>query len=177
MEATIDQRWVATFRHAAERSLFYRNLFLGRKDVPRIEDVPTVDKHTLSVRNADFLCVPREQVIEIVTTSGTTGQPLLWMFTETDLQRLAINEQQSFECAGLTMCDTVLVAVTMDRCFIAGLAYWLGLRKIGCSAARVGMGSPVMSRTRHSSLRANASLKSLSFRACEESLEPLRREV
>jgi phenylacetate-CoA ligase len=38
----------------------------------------------------------------------------------------------------------VLVAVALDRCFIAGLAYWLGLRELGCSILRVGPSSPVL---------------------------------
>src|SRR5262249_32652689 len=50
----------------------------------------------------------------------------------------------SFECAGVTARDTVLVAVAMDRCFIAGLAYWLGLRELGCAVARVGAGAPLL---------------------------------
>jgi phenylacetate-CoA ligase len=66
------------------------------------------------------------------------------MLTDADLRRLGENERQSFECAGLTASDTVLVAVTLDRCFIAGLAYWLGLRQLGCAVARVGPSSPVM---------------------------------
>jgi phenylacetate-CoA ligase len=103
-----------------------------------------VDKTSLSERNLDFLCVPRERVVEIVTTSGTTGQPLLWMLTESDLRRLALNEKLSFECAGLAARDTVLVAVAMDRCFMAGLAYTLGLRELGCAVVRVGPSSPVL---------------------------------
>jgi phenylacetate-CoA ligase len=106
--------------------------------------VPTVDKHVLSERNLDFLCVPRERVVEIVTTSGSTGEPLLWMLTEADVRRLAENERLSFECAGLTARDTVLVAVSMDRCFIAGMAYWLGLRELGCAAVRTGAASPML---------------------------------
>ena len=85
----------------------------------------------MSAHNLDFLCVPRERVVEIVTTSGTTGQPLLWMLTEADVRRLAQNERLSFSYAGLAANDTVLVAVAMDRCFMAGLAYWLGLRELG----------------------------------------------
>ena len=54
-------------------------------------------------------------------TSGTTGKPLLWMLTETDVQRLALNERLSFECAGRTAGDTVLVAVAMGRGFMAVL--------------------------------------------------------
>ena len=42
------------------------------------------------------------------------------MLTESDLRRLAANERLSFECAGITASDTMLVAVAMDRCFMAG---------------------------------------------------------
>ena len=143
MTRSFEQNWAETFRYAAERSPFYRELFRGRSGVPPLEQVPVLDKRTLSHRSLDFLCVPREQVVEIVTTSGTTGDTLLWMLTESDVRRLALNERLSFECAGLTAQDTVLVAVAMDRCFIAGLAYWLGLRELGCAVARVGPGSPL----------------------------------
>ncbi len=143
MTKSFDQLWTETFRHAAANSPFYRELFRGVNGVPRLEELPTVDKKILSERNLDFLCVPRERIVEIVTTSGTTGQPLLWMLTESDLQRLASNETISFGCVGLTAQDTVLVAVAMDRCFMAGLAYWLGLRELGCGVLRVGAASPM----------------------------------
>lgn len=144
MSATFEQQWAETFRYAAEHSPFYRELFCGVKTVPALTDVPLVDKQTVSARNLDFLCVPRERVVEIVTTSGTTGTPLLWQLTEADVRRLAVNEQLSFGCAGLTAADTVLIAVAMDRCFMAGLAYWLGLREIGCGIVRTGAASPLL---------------------------------
>jgi len=125
-------------------SPYYRELFRGLKGIPAIETIPTCDKHVLSERHQDFLCVSRERVIEIVTTSGTTGHPLLWMLTEADLCRLGENERLSFDCAGLTANDTVLVAVAMDRCFMAGLAYWLGLRELGCGVVRTGAASPTL---------------------------------
>src|SRR5436305_12304291 len=134
--------WSQTFRYAAEHSPFYREQFRGLKDVPALESLPTVDKQILSERTSDFLCVPRERIIEIVTTSGTTGKPLLWMLTDADLRRLSLNERLSFETAGLNANDTVLLAVALDRCFMAGLAYWLGLGEIGCSILRVGPSSP-----------------------------------
>ena len=144
MPRSFEQNWTDTFRYVAERSPFYRELFREIGSVPPLEQLPLIDKSVLSKRNLDFLCVPREQVAEIVTTSGTTGEPLLWMLTEADVRRLALNERLSFECAGLTARDTVLVAVAMDRCFIAGLAYWLGLRELGCAAARIGPASPML---------------------------------
>src|SRR5262249_48279703 len=131
MTRVFEDLWAQTFRYAAEYSPFYRERFRGMNDVPTLESLPTMDKQILSERNLDFLCLPRERIIEIVTTSGTTGKPLLWMLTESDVRRLALNERLSFECAGLTAGDTVLVAVALDRCFMAGLAYWLGLRELG----------------------------------------------
>jgi phenylacetate-CoA ligase len=144
MTRTFEQSWTETFRYAAERSPYYRELFGHGKGVPPLQQVPPIDKQLLSERNLDFLCVPREQVVEIVTTSGTTGHPLVWMLTESDVRRLARNERLSFQCVGLTASDTVLVAVAMDRCFMAGLAYWLGLRELGCAVVRTGASSPML---------------------------------
>jgi phenylacetate-CoA ligase len=144
MRRSFDELWSATFRYAALHSPYYRELFRGMKGIPALESIPTCDKGVLSERNLDFLCVPRQRVIEIVTTSGTTGHPLLWMLTEADVRRLAENERLSFSCAGLTANDTVLVAVAMDRCFMAGLAYWLGLRELGCGVVRTGAASPTL---------------------------------
>jgi len=144
MTRTAEQLWDETFRYAKEHSPFYREQFRGVNAAPPLGEVPTVDKKFLSAHNLDFLCVPRERVVEIVTTSGTTGQPLLWMLTEADARRLALNEKISFECAGLTARDTVLVAVALDRCFIAGLAYTTGLRELGCASVRTGPSSATL---------------------------------
>ena len=144
MTSTAEQLWNETFRYTKEHSPFYSELFHGFNAAPPLSKVPTVDKNVLSARNLDFLCVPRERIVEIATTSGTTGQPLVWMLTETDAQRLALNEKISFECAGLTAHDTVLVAVALDRCFIAGLAYTTGLRELGCASVRTGPSSATL---------------------------------
>jgi phenylacetate-CoA ligase len=144
MTRNFEQLWAETFQHATKHSPFYREMFRSLDAVPPLAEIQTVDKAVLSARNLDFLCVPREQVVEIVTTSGTTGQPLLWMFTEADARRLALNEKISFECAGLTAHDTVLVAVALDRCFVAGLAYTTGLRELGCAVVRVGASSATL---------------------------------
>lgn len=144
MTRSFDQLWPLAFRYAAMHSPYYREVFHSQKGIPALKTISPCDKSTLSARNLDFLCVSPERVVEIVTTSGTTGQPLLWMLTEADVKRLAVNEKLSFECAGLTARDTVLVAVAMDRCFMAGAAYWLGLREIGCGVVRTGAASPLL---------------------------------
>ena len=179
----VQSAWAETFHYARERSPYYRDLFRAWREAPPLETVPLLDKQVLSERNLDFLCVPNERVVEIVTTSGTTGKPLLWMLTDADLRRLAVNERLSFECAGLTACDTVLVAVALDRGFMAGLAYWLGLRELGAGIVRVGPSSPVLvlemiERVRPTAIVAVPSfLRVISDKACETGFDLRRSSV
>ena len=49
---------------------------------------------------------------------------------------------KSFSCAGVKPGDIVQLMTTMDKRFIAGLAYFLGIRKLGASIIRVGNGIP-----------------------------------
>jgi len=48
----------------------------------------------------------------------------------------------SFACAGATNADIFQRMVTIDRRFMAGVAYFLGLRKLGAGVVRVGPGNP-----------------------------------
>jgi len=113
-------------------------------DVADLRGLPITTKQDLAAAGRELWAVPQHQVVDISTTSGTSGEPTLCPMTEADLQRLAENERLSFTCAGLTQGDTALVAVTLDRCFMAGLAYFIGLRSLGASVARVGSGSPAL---------------------------------
>ncbi len=122
-------------------------------------------------------------MVDIVTTSSTTGKPLVYMMTEADLRRLALNEYHSFRCAGLTASDTVLLAVTLDRCFIAGMAYFMGLRLLGCGIVRVGPATPLLSLEMLQRVRATAivgvpsSLLLLAEKAAEAGLDPAKLGV
>ena len=62
--------------------------------------------------------------------------------TDKDLERLAFNEEKSFACAGVKPGDIVQLMTTIDKRFMAGLAYFLGIRKLGASIIRVGNGIP-----------------------------------
>jgi phenylacetate-CoA ligase len=130
-------------------SPYYKELFKKEKiDVSRIktiedlQNIPTTDKTDLQNRGTDFACVPQERIIDIVTTSGTLGEPVIFGLTENDLQRLAYNERLSFETVGLTSKDIMQLMTTIDRRFMAGLAYFLGAREMGMSICRVGNGIP-----------------------------------
>jgi phenylacetate-CoA ligase len=62
--------------------------------------------------------------------------------TDSDLDRLAYNEYISFSCADVTPKDIFQLMVTNDRLFMAGMAYYTGLRKLGAGIIRVGPGNP-----------------------------------
>jgi phenylacetate-CoA ligase len=62
--------------------------------------------------------------------------------TDKDLDRLAYNECISFECADSTSDDVFQLMTTLDKRFMAGLAYFLGIRKLGAGVVRVGGGIP-----------------------------------
>tara|TARA_R100000935_G_C2839075_1_gene169957 strand:+ start:815 stop:2098 length:1284 start_codon:yes stop_codon:yes gene_type:complete len=132
-----------------KNSKFYQRLFkIHDIDVSEIKTakdlkrIPVTTKEDLQQYNEDFLCVPREDIIDHVTTSGTLGNPVNFFFNEADLERLAINEMQSFNMAGITKVDKVQITTTLDRRFIAGMAYFLGLRKLGAGIIRTGSGLP-----------------------------------
>jgi phenylacetate-CoA ligase len=131
--------------YAAAVSPYYRDLF-GTSGInpatitlDTLSRVPLTDKSVFSDRNDQFLAVPRELIVDIVLSSGTTGHPTTVMYTESDLRRLTYNEEISFDACGLTADDTVLLTCTIDRCFIAGLAYYSGVRKLGAAAIRNGL--------------------------------------
>lgn len=131
--------------YCAGQSLFYRTALEGAApddiSVDTITSLPFTDKADLEARNDDFLAVSASKIVDVVQSSGTTGKPTRVMYTESDLQRLAYNEEQSFAACGLTADDSVLLTCTIDRCFVAGLAYFLGIRALGAAAIRNGHGS------------------------------------
>ena len=114
------------------------------KSVADISELPFTTKDDIAERSEDFLCVDESEVVEIATTSGSTGNPLMLKYTAGDLERLALNEYLAFHYAGITKKDKVMIAVTLDKCFIAGLAYYIGLNSVGASSVRVGPRSPEM---------------------------------
>ena len=104
--------------------------------------IPITTKEDLQRFNEDFICVPKSEIIDFVTTSGTLGKPVSLALNEPDLERLALNEMRSFELIGVKKEDVVQITTTLDRRFMAGMAYFLGLRKLGAGIVRTGSGLP-----------------------------------
>ncbi|MDP4212927.1 MAG: AMP-binding protein [Bacteroidota bacterium] len=131
------------------RSPYYQKIFRTNQiDPDRIRGLndlsllPVTTKEHLQQYNDEFLCVPRTQIIEYTSTSGTLGAPVSIALTENDLQRLAYNEYRSFQCAEGSPEDLYQLMLTLDRQFMAGMAYYSGIRKLGAGIIRVGPGVP-----------------------------------
>lgn len=132
-----------------EKSPYYRNLFalnqIEISEIRKLEDlqkIPVTTKDDLQKNNNQFLCVERAEIADYVTTSGTSGDPVWVALTDRDLDRLAYNEALSYQCVGLDRGSVVQLTTTIDRRFMAGLAYFLGARKAGIGLIRVGSGVP-----------------------------------
>lgn len=144
-----EERLQETVTYLAQNSVFYQTMFKENNvDIKKIKhlsdlaNIPVTTKQDLQVFNKDFICVPKNRIIDYVTTSGTLGEPVTFALTDADLQRLAYNEACSFTMAGCTQNDTIQLMTTIDRRFMAGLAYFLGARELGCGIVRVGNGMP-----------------------------------
>ncbi len=132
-------------------SPFYKRLFADDKinihNIKSLDDLrflPTTSKSDMQEHNWDFLCVQEHNLKEYTSTSGTMGRPVTIALTEHDLQRLAHNEHQSFLCADGKPGDVYQLMLTLDRQFMAGMAYYMGIRQLGAALIRTGPGLPAM---------------------------------
>lgn len=136
-------------KYTLERSPYYSKL-LNRKNltadqIKTLEDLqilPFTTKDDLNKYNEDFICVDKSEIVDYITTSGTLGDPVTFVLTDKDLERLAYNEAISFACSQCTDKDILQLTTTIDKRFMAGLAYFLGARKLGAGIVRVGAGIP-----------------------------------
>lgn len=123
-------------------SRFYQERLAGIDlETVSLKELPLTAKMEVSIRNSEFVAVGPENVADIVFSSGTTGWPTKILYSQGDLERLAYNEERAFKTCGLGASDIVLLTCTMDRCFIAGLAYYLGVQAVGAASIRNGHGT------------------------------------
>lgn len=134
-----------TVEYVKEKSNFYGRLYRDFQpgEIHSLEDfrrLPFVSKPDLATETKDFWCIESTDIIDLCSTSGTSGKPLTLPLSEKDLDRLAENEAGSFATAGITKYDIIQLCTTVDRQFMAGLAYLLGARRLGTTIIRTGPG-------------------------------------
>lgn len=144
-----EARLRSTLEYLHNCSPYYQKVFrennIDYSKIRTIEDlqnIPVTTKDDLQKYNREFFCVDSSRIVEYFTTSGTLGDPVIVPATAKDLDRLAYNEYISFLCSETTTDDIFQLIVTLDRRFMAGLAYYEGLKQIGAGIVRVGPGNP-----------------------------------
>lgn len=141
----------ALLNYLGQHAPFYKRLFASLQLDPFQPDIlnyweriPTTTKDDLQSYNFDFLCIPPNEIVEYTASSGTLGRPVTIALSGNDLNRLAYNEYLSFCSMGVEPGQVFQLMLTLDRQFMAGMAYFSGLRQLGAAAIRTGPGLPQM---------------------------------
>ncbi|MBP6090749.1 MAG: AMP-binding protein [Crocinitomicaceae bacterium] len=145
MEKNVTDSLLRTLEYAGANSTFYRPVqqFLTQPfSLTAFQQLPFTTKDDLSEHNADFLAVTKDKIADYSTTSGTSGEAVTIYLTKNDLSRLAKNEAHALGLTGVTKADLFQLTTTIDRQFMAGLAYYLGVQEIGAGMIRIGPGVP-----------------------------------
>ncbi|HUM53494.1 MAG TPA: AMP-binding protein, partial [Chitinophagales bacterium] len=130
-----------------QHSTFYKqhfekhNIDINAISLATISQIPTTTKDDIQQYNWHFLCVEKNRIAEYCATSGTSGKPVTIALTANDIKRLAYNEVLSFLSVGCTSDDVFQLMLTLDKQFMAGIAYYLGIQQLGASSIRIGAGN------------------------------------
>jgi phenylacetate-CoA ligase len=134
------ERMQGTLRHAYQNSPVYRAKFeacgVHPDDLKSLEDLaqfPFTTKQDLR-DNYPFgmFAVPREQVVRIHASSGTTGKPTVVGYTQADIDVWSEVVARSIRAAGGNAGDMVHVAYGYGL-FTGGLGAHYGAERLGCT--------------------------------------------
>ncbi len=137
-----------TVNHAYNGSNFYKKKFDEAGIIPN--DIKTLeDLRKLPFSKADdlredypfpFLSVPKDKLIRIHASSGTTGKKKVLAYTEKDINDWLNMFARCYEMAGLTEKDRVQIAVGYGI-WTAGISFQTGCERFGAMAIPVGPGN------------------------------------
>jgi phenylacetate-CoA ligase len=141
------QRLQATLRQAWERVPHYRQAFEGAgvhpHDCKTLADLAKFPFTTKADLRANYpfgmFAVPREQVVRLHASSGTTGKPTVVGYTRGDIERWAELVARSLRAAGGRAGDIVHVAYGYGL-FTGGLGAHYGAERLGCTVVPMGGG-------------------------------------
>ncbi len=157
MKALQWKRLKKQLRYNYDHSIYYREekfqkAGLTPEDIQTFEDfqkIPlmTKDEHRQvqaeSIRRFGnpyglITCAPREKIIRINSTSGTTGQPTLYTLTQNDIKVLNEMHCRKYWRTGLRPGHIVLQALSLSM-FTGGLPLSDGLQAMGLCVVPVGI--------------------------------------
>ena len=140
MQALQLQRLKATLQHAYTNVPHYRKSFddqgIQPDDLKTLSDLSKFPFTTKADLRANYpfgmFAVPREQVVRIHASSGTTGKPTVVGYTQEDIDTWASLVARSIRASGGRAGDIVHVAYGYGL-FTGGLGAHYGAEKLGCT--------------------------------------------
>src|SRR5258707_1396901 len=134
------ERMKWSLRHAYQHSPFYRASFDAAgvhphdlRDLSDLAAFPFTTKEDLRQRYPfGMFAVPREQVVRVHASSGTTGKPTVVGYTQGDIDRWADLMARSIRASGGRRGDIVHVAYGYGL-FTGGLGAHYGAERLGCT--------------------------------------------
>ena len=141
------QRLQATLQRAYEHVPHYRQAFdaagVQPGDCRTLADLVkfpfTTKAHLRDNYPFGMLAVPRQQVLRLHASSGTTGKPTVVGYTQGDIERWADLVARSIRAAGGRAGDIVHVAYGYGL-FTGGLGAHYGAEKLGCTVVPMSGG-------------------------------------
>ena len=134
-------------RYTFERVAFYRERMLSAGVSP--DDIKTLDdvRRLPFMEKPDFraqypfgmLAVPRDEIVRIHASSGTTGKATVAAYTAGDIEMWAECAARALGCAGMTKADTVQVAYGYGL-FTGGLGMHDGATRMGAAVVPASTG-------------------------------------
>jgi phenylacetate-CoA ligase len=141
-------RFRRTVKYAYENSPFYRGALRRQGLRPQdVNDIRDLQKRNFFTTKDDmrtgypygFLAVPREQVVEMHSSSGTTGTPVLGFHTKADLADWGEISARSLTMAGMTGKDVFQITPSFGM-FSGGFGFYYGARRMGCTVVPTAAG-------------------------------------
>jgi phenylacetate-CoA ligase len=138
-------RW--SLNHAYQNVPHYKKAFDDKKVHPDdLKDLSDLAKFPFTVKDDlrqhypfGMFAVPREQVVRIHASSGTTGKPTVVGYTQKDIDTWANCVARSMRASGARPGDIVHIAYGYGL-FTGGLGAHYGAEKLGCTVIPVSGG-------------------------------------
>jgi len=134
--------------YAYENSVYYKRALDSAGLKPdEIRDISKLQKTKFFTTKDDLrenypfgtLAVPRNRVVEMHATSGTTGTPTLGLHTAKDIEEWGEVSARSLVMSGLGKEDVFQITPSLGM-FSGGFGFYHGARKIGCTIVPSGAG-------------------------------------
>jgi phenylacetate-CoA ligase len=170
----------AQLAYMERTSRFYRDRIAGAR---RLADIPLLTKAELRASQAagppfgEHLCAPRESLVRLHVTSGTTGEPVAIGLTRNDHQANSQLGGEAFRIAGVRP-NHVVAHCLNYALYAGGMADHMALEASGATVVPVGVGQSRRLLDLIPRLGIDALFGTLSFpahlagRAREAGLEP-----